>query len=63
MTCKRLFVWPAALALAFAAVVSWAQQYPTRAVRIVVGFAPGGSADVLSRIVGQRLSEAFGQPV
>ncbi|MGZ5164125.1 MAG: Bug family tripartite tricarboxylate transporter substrate binding protein [Burkholderiales bacterium] len=63
MTCKRLFVWPAALALAFAAVVSWAQQYPTRAVRIVVGFAPGGSADVLSRIVGQRLSESLGQPV
>ena len=32
-------------------------------MRIVVGFAPGGSADVLSRIMGQRLSESFGQPV
>jgi tripartite-type tricarboxylate transporter receptor subunit TctC len=51
-------------ATAFAAAPSIAQQqYPTRAVRIVVGFAPGGSADVLSRIMGQRLSESLGQPV
>lgn len=53
----------AALALALAAVPSVAQPYPTRALRIVVGFAPGGSADVLSRIMGQRLAEAVGQPV
>src|SRR5688572_17483107 len=40
-----------------------AQQYPTRALRVVVPFAPGGSTDVLARIVGQRLSESFGQSV
>jgi tripartite-type tricarboxylate transporter receptor subunit TctC len=52
-----------ALAVALATAPAFAQQYPTRALRIVVGFAPGGSADVLSRIMGQRLSEALGQPV
>src|SRR5215208_5837813 len=53
----------AALAIALAAAPSLAQPYPTRALRIVVGFAPGGSADVLSRIMGQRVAESLGQPV
>src|SRR3954463_13643289 len=57
------FACSIALTLAFAALPASAQQYPTRALRIVVGFAPGGSADVLSRIMGQRLAESLGQPV
>lgn len=40
-----------------------AADYPERALRLVVPFAPGGSTDVLARIVGQRLGEAVGQPV
>lgn len=40
-----------------------AADYPDRALRLVVPFAPGGSTDVLARIVGQKLSEAVGQPV
>ncbi len=40
-----------------------AQGYPERALRLVVPFAPGGSTDVLARIVGQRLGESLGQPV
>jgi tripartite-type tricarboxylate transporter receptor subunit TctC len=38
-------------------------KYPTRAIHIVVGFTPGGGNDILARIVGQKLSESFGQPV
>ena len=48
--------------LAFAAAAQ-AQTYPARAVRLVVPFAAGGSTDIIGRTVGQRLSEAWGQPV
>jgi tripartite-type tricarboxylate transporter receptor subunit TctC len=40
-----------------------AQSYPTRPVRLVVGFPPGGGTDMVARIVGQSLSERLGQPV
>src|SRR5437870_49670 len=48
------FVWVTPLA---------AQDWPTRAVTMVVGFAPGGGTDVLGRIIGRRLSEVLGQQV
>ncbi len=39
------------------------QEYPTRPIRMVVAFAPGGAPDIIGRIVGQRLNESLGQPV
>ena len=40
-----------------------AQDYPTRSVRIVVPFPPGGTADALPRIIGDWLARKWGQPV
>ena len=40
-----------------------ADAYPSKPIRFVLGYSPGGASDVVSRIVGTRLSEALGQPV
>ena len=42
---------------------AYAQAYPTRPIRYVVAFSPGGLNDILARIVGQKLAESWGQPV
>lgn len=51
------------LALASVPAAALAQAYPTRPVKIVVPQTPGGASDSLARIVGQKLSEKWGQPV
>jgi tripartite-type tricarboxylate transporter receptor subunit TctC len=55
---KRLF----AIGLLFASTLAFA-QYPSKPIRFIVGFPPGGSADPTTRIIGQALSEQLGQPV
>ena len=42
---------------------AWSQQYPTRPVRFIVGFVPGGVADLLARALAQKLTDAWGQQV
>jgi tripartite-type tricarboxylate transporter receptor subunit TctC len=44
---------------------SWAvaQQYPARPIRIVVGFGPGSSADIVARVVGKQMEQTLGQPI
>jgi tripartite-type tricarboxylate transporter receptor subunit TctC len=51
------------LVLALSSMPLMAQQYPAKPIRIVVGFAPGGGTDIVSRIIGQKMTESWGQPV
>jgi tripartite-type tricarboxylate transporter receptor subunit TctC len=52
-----------AAALPTASRFAWAQAYPSRPVRLIIGYPPGGSADITARLTGQWLSERLGQPV
>jgi tripartite-type tricarboxylate transporter receptor subunit TctC len=64
MNVRNLVCTIAAVALAYTALQSvQAQEYPTKSVRLLVPFAPGGGNDTLARIFGQKLSEAWGQQV
>ncbi len=54
------------LGAAFATIsprVAWTQSYPAKPIKLVVPYAPGGSADVLGRVVGRRLSDMWSQQV
>jgi len=59
----RAFRFAAAALAASLAFPLAAQDYPKRPIRFMIGFAPGGSADIVSRLLGQNLAERLGQPV
>jgi tripartite-type tricarboxylate transporter receptor subunit TctC len=58
----RRFAWAAAI-LAILVSVAAAQPYPSRQITLVVPFAPGGPADFLGRLIGQKMSEDLGQQI
>jgi tripartite-type tricarboxylate transporter receptor subunit TctC len=62
--CRRRFLHLAASATALQALPRFAlaETYPTRPVHLIVGYPAGGPADIVARLIGQRLSERLGQP-
>jgi len=60
---KRTLAAAIALGLSFAATGAHAKGYPEHAIRVIVPFAPGGSTDIIARLVTQRMSQELGQPL
>jgi tripartite-type tricarboxylate transporter receptor subunit TctC len=58
---RNVFHLAAGAAFLSASDLGWAQTYPARPVRIIVGFSAGGTQDIVSRLIGQSLSERLGQ--
>src|SRR3954464_7920199 len=63
MTLAQIARWLAAAALAVHAVVAGAQAWPAQPLKLVTPFPPGGSADVIARLIANQLSVQLGQPV
>ena len=59
---RRDFIMVVCGALVSSGTAVWAQSYPSRPVRLMVGFPPGGTTDIVARVIAQWLSERFGTP-
>jgi tripartite-type tricarboxylate transporter receptor subunit TctC len=60
---RRIIRAAVAAGLALAASAASAQDYPNRPIKFLQGFAPGGNADVITRVLGEEMSKSLGQPV
>jgi tripartite-type tricarboxylate transporter receptor subunit TctC len=60
---KKAHATICALVLFCSLAAAWAQTYPAKPIRIVVGFPPGGGNDIIARLVGAKMQENWGQPV
>jgi tripartite-type tricarboxylate transporter receptor subunit TctC len=61
---KKMVIAKASVSIALLVTVNTlAQNYPSKAVRIIVPYPPGGTSDILSRLLSPKLNEAFGQPI
>jgi tripartite-type tricarboxylate transporter receptor subunit TctC len=59
----RYAKWFAVPAVALMAMAAHAQGYPAKPVRIIVPFSPGGATDIVTRLLGQKYTEMWGQPI
>jgi len=60
---RNVFAWLTAILIAASGGQAMAQAFPSKPVRIIVAFPPGGGTDIVARLVGQRLSDLWGQQV
>jgi tripartite-type tricarboxylate transporter receptor subunit TctC len=63
VTCRSVIQLAVALALGLSASAAAAERYPARPIHMIVPFSAAGPSDILARLVGAKLTEAWGQPV
>lgn len=61
--CHFLFCATAICLLSFSGSLAWSQDFPVKPVRVIIPYAPGGPVDITGRILAQRLTEQWAQPV
>jgi tripartite-type tricarboxylate transporter receptor subunit TctC len=60
---KRRLTWAVLLVMSGVAACALGQGYPTKPIHVVVGFPPGGGNDIIARLLGAKMQDAWGQPV
>ena len=60
---RRQFMGTSATLLGSTVLPAWSQTYPDRTIKIYQGFAPGGNADAIARLIGGEISKGLGQAV
>ena len=60
---RCVLLWVTAVTLCWPGVAAWADTYPSKAVHLIVPFAPGGTSDIIARVVCERIAAELGQPM